>query len=102
MSTYKKFNISDNCWYFHSFQVKYDRRVFTNIELINELVDLRLEQIVMVALKGYDISQYVQQHHFYLDYWHRIANEKGLENSIETKWLEELDCLLIGKIYEEK
>mgnify|MGYP000895134733 FL=1 len=56
----------------------------------------------MVALKGYDISQYVQQHHFYLDYWRRIANEKGLENSIETKRLEELDFLLTGKIYEEK
>jgi len=40
VSTYKKFNISDNCWYFHSFQAKYDRKVFTNIELINELVDL--------------------------------------------------------------
>lgn len=40
VSTYKKFNTSDNCWYFHSFQVKYDRKVFTNIELINELVDL--------------------------------------------------------------
>ncbi len=40
VSTYKKFNISDNCWYFHSFQVKYDRKVFTNIELIDELVDL--------------------------------------------------------------
>ena len=40
VSTYKKFNISDNCWYFHSFQVKYDRKVFTNVELINELVDL--------------------------------------------------------------
>lgn len=59
ISTYKKFNISDNWWYFHSFQVKYDRRVFTNIELINELVDSRLERIAMIALKGYDISQYV-------------------------------------------
>lgn len=40
VSTYKKFNTSDNCWYLHSFQVKYDRKVFTNIELIDELVDL--------------------------------------------------------------
>ena len=40
VSTYKKFNTSDNCWYFHSFQVEYDRKVFTNVELINELVDL--------------------------------------------------------------
>ena len=64
--------------------------------------DLRLERIAMLALKGYDISQYVQQHKFYLDYWRRIANEKGLENSIETKRLEELDFLLTGKIYEEK
>ena len=64
--------------------------------------DLRLERIAMLALKGYDISHYIQQHRFYLDYWHRIANEKGLENSIETKRLEELDFLLTGKIYEEK
>lgn len=100
--TYKKFNTSDNCWYFHSFQVKYDRKVFTNIELINELVYLRLERIAMISLKGYDISQYIQQHRFYLDYWHRVAEEQGLGNSIETKRLEELDYLLTGKIYEEK
>lgn len=64
--------------------------------------DLRLERIAMVALKGYDISHYIQQHRFYLDYWHRVAEEKGLGNSIETKRLEELDYLLTGKIYEEK
>ena len=63
---------------------------------------LRLERIAMVALKGYDISRYVQQHRFYLDYCHRIANEKILENSIEIKRLEKLDFLLTGKIYEEK
>lgn len=64
--------------------------------------DLRLERIAMVALKGYDISHYIQQHRFYLDYWHRVAEEQGLGNSIETKRLEELDYLLTGKIYEEK
>ena len=64
--------------------------------------DLRLERIAMVALKGYDISHYIQQHRFYLDYWHRTAEVQGLRNSIETKRLEELDYLLTGKIYEDK
>lgn len=44
--------------------------------MIRDNHGLRLERIEMVALKGYDISRYVQQHRFYLDYWHRIANEK--------------------------
>ena len=64
--------------------------------------DLRLERIAMVALKGYDISNYIQQHRFYLDYWHRTAENQGLRESTETKRLEELDYLLTGKIYEEK
>lgn len=85
VSTYKKFNTSDNCWYFHSFQVKYDRKVFTNIELINELVDLDsfdfsyrlsnhsghfglekfrsdlqqyLNFLTFLSIKGFDISKY--------------------------------------------
>lgn len=71
-------------------------------KMMRDSHDLRLERIAMIALKGYDISQYIQQHRFYLDYWHRVAEEQGLGNSIETKRLEELDYLLTGKIYEEK
>lgn len=71
-------------------------------KMMRDSHDLRLERIAMVALKGYDISHYIQQHRFYLDYWHRVAEEQGLGNSIETKRLEELDYLLTGKIYEEK
>ena len=38
--TYKRFNMADNCWYFHSFQRGYEKRVFTNQELIDEFIDL--------------------------------------------------------------
>ena len=71
-------------------------------KMMRDSHDLRLERIAMIALKGYDISHYIQQHRFYLDYWHRVAEEQGLGNSIETKRLEELDYLLTGKIYEDK
>ena len=40
VSTYKRFNMADNCWYFHSFQRGYEKRVFTNQELIDEFIDL--------------------------------------------------------------
>ena len=40
VSTYKRFHMADNCWYFHSFQRGYEKRVFTNQELIDEFIDL--------------------------------------------------------------
>ena len=40
ISTYKRFSMEDNTWYFHSFQRGYDKRVFHHLELINELIDL--------------------------------------------------------------
>ncbi len=40
VSTYKKFHMGNNCWYFHSFQRGYEKRVFTNQELIDEFIDL--------------------------------------------------------------
>ena len=40
VSTYKRFHMADNCWSFHSFQRGYEKRVFTNQELIDELIDL--------------------------------------------------------------
>ena len=40
ISTYKRFSMEDNTWYFHSFQRGYDKRVFRHLELINELIDL--------------------------------------------------------------
>ena len=41
VSTYKQFNVDDNCVYVHSFQRGYDRKVFTNVELIDSLPLLR-------------------------------------------------------------
>lgn len=32
--------MADNCWYIHSFQRGYEKRVFTNQELIDEFIDL--------------------------------------------------------------
>ena len=40
VSTYKRFHMADNCWYVHSFQRGYEKRVFTNQELIDEFIDL--------------------------------------------------------------
>ena len=40
VSTYKRFHMAENCWYFHSFQRGYEKRVFTNHELIDEFIDL--------------------------------------------------------------
>ena len=40
VSTYKRFHMAENCWYFHSFQKGYEKRVFTNRELIDEFIDL--------------------------------------------------------------
>ena len=40
VSTYKRFHKAENCWYFHSFQRGYEKRVFTNHELIDEFIDL--------------------------------------------------------------
>ena len=40
VSTYKKFHMADNCWYVHSFQRGYEKRVFTNQELIDEFIAL--------------------------------------------------------------
>ena len=40
VSTYKRFHMGDNCWYLHSFQRGYEKRVFTNQELIDEFIAL--------------------------------------------------------------
>mgnify|MGYP000591148944 CR=1 FL=1 len=40
VSTYKQFNTKENCWYLHSSQRGYEKRIFTNQELIDEFIDL--------------------------------------------------------------
>ena len=40
ISTYKQFNVDDNCYYFHAYQRGYDRKVFTSEELIDSLQSL--------------------------------------------------------------
>lgn len=37
VSTYKQFNINDNCFYLHAFQRGYDKKIFTGPELIDNL-----------------------------------------------------------------
>ena len=36
VSTYKRFEMGDNCWYVHAFQRGYDKKVFTNKKLMDE------------------------------------------------------------------
>lgn len=40
VSTYKRFEMGDNCWYVHAFQRGYDKKVFTNKKLMDELLSL--------------------------------------------------------------
>ena len=40
VSTYKQFNMDDNNYYVHSYQRGYEKRVFTNQELIDEFIAL--------------------------------------------------------------
>ena len=40
VSTYKRFEMSDGTWYFHSFQRGYEKRVFINQEIIEEFTKL--------------------------------------------------------------
>ena len=37
ISTYKQFNMDDNCYYVHSYQRGYDKKIFTGPELIDNL-----------------------------------------------------------------
>ena len=37
VSIYKRFHMADNCWYFHSFQRGYEKKIFTGSELIDNL-----------------------------------------------------------------
>ena len=37
VSTYKQFNINDNCFYLHAFQRGYEKKIFTGPELIDNL-----------------------------------------------------------------
>ena len=40
ISSYKRFNMSDNCFYFHAFTKEYDKKVFTNKEFLESLPNL--------------------------------------------------------------
>ena len=61
--------------------------------------DFRLERIAVLALKGYDVSKYLDQMKFYLRYRHDIAIQRELKENVETKRLETLDYLLNGNKY---
>lgn len=61
--------------------------------------DFRLERIAMLALKGYDVSKYLDQMKFYLRYRHEIAIQRELKENVETRRLEMLDYLLTGNKY---
>ena len=37
ISTYKQFNMEDNCYYVHSYQRGYEKRIFEKYQLIEEL-----------------------------------------------------------------
>ena len=63
-------------------------------KIMRDDLDARMERIALVALKGYDISNYLEQHKHYLKTWYGYALAEGFLDSRETHRLEELDFLL--------
>lgn len=68
-------------------------------KMMRDDCDFRLERIAMLALKGYDVSKYLDQMKFYLRYRHEIAIQRELKENVETRRLEMLDYLLTGNKY---
>ena len=81
ISTYKQFNMDDNCYYLHSYQRGYDRKVFTNGELIDALYSLYVYDntynFVSCKLVSREILKYI---HFNLstsygedmEFWNKV------------------------------
>lgn len=68
-------------------------------KMMRDDCDFRLERIAVLALKGYDVSKYLDQMKFYLKYRHDIAIQRELKENVETRHLEMLDYLLNGNKY---
>ncbi|VPU20671.1 glycosyl transferase [Streptococcus pneumoniae] len=68
-------------------------------KMMRDDCDFRLERIAVLALKGYDVSKYLDQMKFYLKYRHDIAIQRELKENVETRRLEMLDYLLNGNKY---
>ena len=64
VSTYKQFNMDDNCYYVHCYQRGYERKVFTNKELIDSLPWLygydSTYNFVSCKLVSRDILEYIR------------------------------------------
>lgn len=70
-----------------------------SLKMMRDDCDFRLERIAVLALKGYDVSKYLDQMKFYLKYRHDIAIQRELKENVETRRLEMLDYLLNGNKY---
>ena len=81
ISTYKQFNMDDNCYYVHSYQRGYDRKVFTSEELIGSLSSLNQYDntyiFVSCKLVSKRLLKYIHFNHCTsygedMEYWYKL------------------------------
>ena len=81
VSTYKQFNMDDNCYYVHSYQRGYERKVFTNKELIDSLSSLDQYDNTYIFASCKLVSKKLLKHiHFNhytsygedMEYWYKL------------------------------
>ena len=81
ISTYKQFNMTDNCYYVHSYQRGYERKVFTNKELIDSLSSLDQYDNTYIFASCKLVSKKLLKHiHFNhytsygedMEYWYKL------------------------------
>jgi len=81
ISTYKQFNMDDNCYYVHSYQRGYERKVFTNKELIDSLSSLDQYDNTYIFASCKLVSKKLLKHiHFNhytsygedMEYWYKL------------------------------
>lgn len=81
ISTYRQFNVDDNCYYFHAYQRGYDRKVFTSEELIGSLSSLNQYDntyiFVSCKLVSKRLLKYIHFNHCTsygedMEYWYKL------------------------------
>ena len=81
ISTYKQFNMDDNCYYVHSYQRGYDRKVFTNKELIASLSSLEQYDSTYVFVSCKLVSRELLKYNYFncstgygedMEFWYKL------------------------------
>ena len=81
ISTYKQFNMTDNCYYVHSYQRGYERKVFTNVELIDSLSSLEQYDSTYVFVSCKLVSRELLKYNYFncstgygedMEFWYKL------------------------------